>query len=360
MLDQRGTGLSTPISASTLGLRGDDPVQARYLKMFRADNIVRDCEAVRQALTADYPKNKQKWSVLGQSFGGFCCTTYLSLFPKGLREVFMTGGLPPMVDKPDEVYQRCFKKVIQRNKAYYEKFPEDVERIKTIVRFLRRFGDATVRLPLEGALSARRFLQLGLGFGGHGGIDDVHNIVLRATNELNTVGHFTRKTANIIENSLPFDTGLIYAILHEAIYCQGQASNWSAQRVMDNLPEFDLMKTLEDKTMPVYFTGEMIFPFMFDDYSELRKVKDVAEMLASDNSWPALYDADQLAKNEVPVYCAVYVDDMYVDLDFSLETAGMIKGCKTYITNAMYHSALRSKTDEVVEALWKLRCDTID
>jgi dienelactone hydrolase len=53
--------------------------QAEYLKHFRADNIVRDSEAVRQSLTADDPEENKKWSVLGQSFGGFCSVTYLSM-----------------------------------------------------------------------------------------------------------------------------------------------------------------------------------------------------------------------------------------------------------------------------------------
>lgn len=78
LLDQRGTGLSSPITAATLGRQGDKFRQAEYLKLFRADNIVRDCEAVRKCLTADYPSELKKWSVLGQSFGGFCAVTYLS------------------------------------------------------------------------------------------------------------------------------------------------------------------------------------------------------------------------------------------------------------------------------------------
>jgi pimeloyl-ACP methyl ester carboxylesterase len=177
-LDQRGTGLSTAISASTLGLRGDNPVQANYLRAFRADNIVRDCEAVRQALTLDYPEEKKKWSVMGQSFGGFCATAYLSMFPEGLREVFLFGGLPPMADGPDEVYDRLYKRVITRNEAYYQKYPEDVDRVKLIINFLQNIGRNSVKLPMEGTLSARRFLQLGLAFGAHGGIDSVHGMAL--------------------------------------------------------------------------------------------------------------------------------------------------------------------------------------
>lgn len=40
--------------------------------------IVEDCEAIRKILTADYPDEKRKWSIIGQSFGGFCCMNYLS------------------------------------------------------------------------------------------------------------------------------------------------------------------------------------------------------------------------------------------------------------------------------------------
>jgi len=51
---------------------------------------------------------------------------------------------------------------------------------------------------------------------------------------------------------------------------------------------------------------------------------------------------------------------MYVDFELSMKTAQTIKGCKTYITNVMYHDALRSKMDEVFKALFALRDDSID
>lgn len=104
----------------------------------------------------------------------------------------------------------------------------------------------------------------------------------------------------------------------------------------------------------------MVFDWMLDDYSELIKLKPVGDALASYADWPDLYDEEQLAKNEVPVYAAVYVDDMYVDYGFSMETAGRIKGCKTFITNAMYHDAVRSKMDDVTKNLFALRDDCID
>src|SRR5438552_15537011 len=62
-LDQRGTGRSTPIGSV---IPGDTPRdQAAYLTHFRADAIVRDAERIRADLGVD------RWSILGQSFGGF-------------------------------------------------------------------------------------------------------------------------------------------------------------------------------------------------------------------------------------------------------------------------------------------------
>src|SRR3954452_14638604 len=78
MLDQRGTGRSTPFGGHLA--RRPPAEQAEYLTHFRADAIVHDAEHVRRALGVE------RWSVLGQSFGGFCATTYLSLAPEGLRE----------------------------------------------------------------------------------------------------------------------------------------------------------------------------------------------------------------------------------------------------------------------------------
>ena len=55
-----------------------------------------DCEAIREALLGP----TGKWTILGQSYGGFCATTYLSYYPCGLQAVLMTGGLPPFAARP--------------------------------------------------------------------------------------------------------------------------------------------------------------------------------------------------------------------------------------------------------------------
>ncbi|KAL9637647.1 MAG: hypothetical protein Q9164_002080 [Protoblastenia rupestris] len=91
---------------------------------------------------------------------------------------------------------------------------------------------------------------------------------------------------------------------------------------------------------------------MFDDYAELVDLKETADVLAYAEDWPELYDEEQLAKNEVPIYSATYVEDM--------ETASKIKNCKNFITNIMYHDALAHKTDELMKRLFELRDDTLD
>ena len=184
-------------------------------------------------------------------------------------------------------------------------------------------------------------------------------MILRATNDLDLVGHMTRPTISRIAGSFSLDDTIIYHILHEAEYCQGVASDWSAERVKrEHSDLFEISK--DGGSKPIYFTGEMMFPWMLEDYGELKRLAKVTNLVHQYKDWPALYDESQLAKNKVPVYAAVYMDDMYVDYDFSMITAGKIRGCKTYVSNQMYHDAVRSRMDEVTKALFALRDDSID
>ncbi|MCJ1273228.1 hypothetical protein MMC21_001018 [Puttea exsequens] len=354
-LDQRGTGLSSTVTARTLQAGGRPYDQAALLKHFRADNIVKDCEAIRTTLTADFPWEKKKWSIMGQSFGGFCCVNYLSQSPEGLQEVFTLGGLPPLVKHPDLVYKYLFRKVKERNMAYYQKYPEDIHRVKEIVRLISR---EHIALPSGGKLSVLRLRQLGMLFGFHGSIDTVHEMICRFTSDLTYFGYFTRPTLAQFENMMPFDTMPLYALLHEPIYARGSAPNWSADRAMKQYPEF--LNTSTTSPEPILFTGEMIFREMYADYDELRFLTDTADILEASDDWPELYDEAQLARNEVPVYSASYMEDMYVHFDLAKETAGKIKNCKHFVTNVLYHDALSSKSDEVVKQLFALRDDTID
>ncbi|KAG6830888.1 hypothetical protein H0H92_014039 [Tricholoma furcatifolium] len=345
-LDPRGTGLSTPFSANLVEHWSDEEI-FQYLKHFRADNIgeqlwryrhyerlisvsVRDCESIRKILLGSKPNEEdRKWTILGQSFGGFCCLTYLSFYPEGLKEVFICGGLAPLVDHPDDVYRALEKRVLARNAVFYEKYPGDVKRVRDILSYL---DQNLVTLPSGGTLTPNRFLHLGLKFGSQGGIDGVHQIVLRATNDLNLFGKLSRRLLQNIEQEQGLDGNPIYAVLHEPIYCQGDPD-----RATDVPPT------------GLKLTAQQMFPDMMDDYSGLRPLKGAAQLLAEYQDWPKLYDLKQLAQNTVKVTSATYVD-----FDFAQATASSVKNLEQYISNQHHHSALRGETEVIIEKLFRV------
>jgi hypothetical protein len=102
---------------------------------------------------------------------------------------------------------------------------------------------------------------------------------------------------------------------------------------------------------PVYFTGEMIYPWMFDEQARLRPLKEAAHILAEYPTWPALYRADVLRANSVPCVASVYYDDMYVAREFSEEAAATIRGCRVWLTNEYEHNALRAHGEAVLGRL---------
>ena len=103
-----------------------------------------------------------------------------------------------------------------------------------------------------------------------------------------------------------------------------------------------------------YFTGEMLYPWMLDEYSYLRPFKNAANILAKKKDWPQLYSEQKLRENQVPVAAAVYTNDMYVDRDYSIRTASEIKGLKIWETNKLEHNGLRSDGMKVLKKLFKL------
>lgn len=232
--------------------------------------------------------------------------------PKSIQHAYITGGVPPLADTPDKVYRALYPRAVKKNKLYYKKFPRDVARVRQIHEYLSK---NKVELPNGGTLSVRRFLQLGLSFGGSGGYDSIHKIVQAAASDLDRIQRLSYRTLNMIQDTQSWDTNIIYAILHEAIYCQAnQSSRWSAERLLTEEPfatDFQWrLEELQNSDKPIYFTGEMIYPFMFDDFAELRPLKQVANLLA-EKRWGQLYNTEVLNKIDGPFVAGVsYFDDM--------------------------------------------------
>src|SRR5262249_54906205 len=120
----------------------------------------------------------EKWSILGQSYGGFCSTTYLSLAPEGLREAYITGGLPPIhLNDPDGVYRATYKRVLGKNRLYFARYPDDADRAATILTHLAK---KKAKLPDGSLFSPRHFQQLGMSFGMSDGFEQVHYLLEEA------------------------------------------------------------------------------------------------------------------------------------------------------------------------------------
>jgi pimeloyl-ACP methyl ester carboxylesterase len=320
LLDQRGTGRSTPVGSE---IPGDSPdEQASYLAHFRADSIVRDAEQIRGELGVE------RWTVLGQSFGGFTSMTYLSIAPEGLREVLITGGLSPIGRPVDDIYGATYRKLLDRNRRYFERYPDDRARVREI---LERLDDDDVRLPSGDRLTGRRFRQLGLWLGDSAGFELLHHVIELPFGSLAFL--------HDAEAGVRFSRNPIYATLHESSYADGVATRWSADRL---LPD-EIVKE-------GYFTAEHVFPWMWEDYAGLRPQQAAAELLA-EHPWPALYDADRLRRNQVPVAATIYVSDLYVDRDFAEETAATIRGMRTWETDEFEHNGLRADGERVLGRL---------
>ncbi|MFI5912295.1 alpha/beta fold hydrolase [Dactylosporangium sp. NPDC051541] len=335
LLDQRGTGRSTRISRQSLAGRGSPPAQAEYLAHFRADSIVRDAEILRRHLLGA----GTKWTVLGQSFGGFCAVTYLSFAPEGLREALITGGLPGLSARAEDVYRATYPRVAAKNDAHYARYPEDVDAVRAIAAHLREHD---VRLPGGGRLTLPAFQALGLALGSSTGSHELHYLTEDA---FESAGVLSDAWLSTVEHRLSFVTNPAYPLLHEATYGQGDgATNWAAHRVRAEHPQFDT----GDR---ILFTGEMHYPWQFETDPALAPMREAAELLAARPHWPRLYDAARLGTNEVPVAAAVYYDDMYVDRDLSLGTAAKIAGARVWITNEYEHDALRVTSGAVLDRL---------
>ncbi|TCO54159.1 alpha/beta fold hydrolase [Actinocrispum wychmicini] len=332
LLDQRGTGRSTPVVAARFP---SDKDLARYLSLHRADAIVRDAELIRRQLCGDEP-----WETLGQSFGGFITLTYLSYAPEGLRACHITGGVPGLDATAQDVYRRTYPRVDAKNTEYYTYYPDDA----AIVRRIADLADTgRILLPDGDLLTTRRLRTLGLAFGMGDGYERVHWILDDA---FDTAGDLTDTFLLQVTQQTGFVDNPLFTVLQEACFAQdARPTAWAAHRIAAEHPRFSA------EADPLLFTGEMIYPWMFEDIRALRPFADAAELLASWTDWPPLYDPRQLAANQVPVAAIVYHDDMYVDAELSLRTLRQVGAACAWVTNEWQHDGVNAAGDTVLSRL---------
>jgi hypothetical protein len=415
LMDQRGTGKSSPITKQTLERQFPDlflldesaspstdilqngrsieefsPSQpdlvsrvqsavkqvTEYLSQFRADNIVQDAERIREALLlpppldANTPDNQppKPWGCsLGQSYGGFCQMTYLSFVKDPPRLMLFTGGIAPILWNIDQVYDKLWDRVKERNLRFYEMYPGDIVPVKQIVQALLK---EPVSLPCGGRLTARRFLSLGISLGGTpSSFASLHELIASVfvggpkRVPLDNSGadlEFSRAFLKQIEIMQSFDDHPIYFWLHESIYANGpdqSPTNWAAEgaflrKLSEEPSEFDYRRTSQifSQEDPTLFFGEHVFSWMTEDFVELSGVglRAVANNLAAKTDWGRLYDEEHikmvLSDGRTRSAAAVYLEDMYVEFEASMKVAareGPLGKCKVYVTNEYQHSGLR-------------------
>jgi pimeloyl-ACP methyl ester carboxylesterase len=332
LLDQRGTGRSTPLTARTT--RGMAPADlAAYLRLFRADSIVADAELLRARVAGG-----AQWETLGQSYGGFITLAYLSQAPEGLRACYVTGGLPGLTATAGDVYARTYPRVARKNAEYYRRYPADVAAVRAIADHLE---SAEVRLPDGDRLTSRRLRLLGLAFGMSDGFERVHWLVDEAWHG----GELSDPFRYQVMAATGFMDGPLFALQEYCYGSPGSATSWAAERALADHPEFAA------DANPLLFTGEMMYPWMFQEIAALKPFAAAADLLAAADDWPALYDPARLAGNEVPLVAAVYFDDMYVDAELQVQTARAMGNARIWVTNEYEHDGVRVSTGQVLKRL---------
>ncbi|MEX2974808.1 alpha/beta fold hydrolase [Streptomyces sp. C184] len=338
LLDQRGTGRSTPVTARVASGFGSAAQLAAYLGHFRADSIVADAELIRRHLCEEEP-----WETLGQSYGGFLTLTYLSQAPEGLKACYVTGGLPGLTATADDVYARTYPRVRDRGLDFYARYPDDASRLSTIADLL---ATTEVRLPDGDRLTIRRLRTLGLALGMGDGFERLHWLL---DESLDTDGELTDTFLHQVMNLTGFTDNPLFAVMQETLYGQGVGpTGWAASRALAGFSEFT------EEADPLLLTGEMFYPWMFREIKGLRPFADATDLLAERTDWPPLYDPHRLVTNQVPLAAIVYHDDMYVDAGLSLDTAREVGATRVWVTNEWEHDGVNASGGRVLARLMDL------
>ena len=177
--------------------------------IFRADSIVRDAEFIREVLSRGALEPARP------EFRRLCSLTYLSLFPRSLHEVYLTGGVAPIGRSADEVYRATYQRVADKNRAFFTRFP------------MPRPGQPAGQplAPLRCA-PAQRPAPDGGAVAAAGGW--IWGPAWRLSRHFTTCWK-TPSSANAstppssirCRPMQPFNTNPVFAILHELIYCEG-------------------------------------------------------------------------------------------------------------------------------------------
>ncbi len=255
--------------------------------------------------------------------------TYLSIAPEGLREAFITGGLSPIGRPVDDIYGATYRRLIDKNRRYFERYPDDrAARPRHPPPARRRGRSAAVGRPADRAAIpparsvARRQRRLRAAPPRHRAAVRVARVPARRRDRRPVRPQPDLRDAPRVVVRRRRGDALVGA---SAAARRGRGGGLPARPSTSS-------------------------PGCGRTTAGLRRHRAAAEILA-EHPWPALYDADRLRRNEVPVAATIYVNDLYVERDFAEETAATIRGLRTWQTDEFEHNGLRADGERVLGRL---------
>lgn len=342
LLDQRGTGRSGRIDR----YGKTSLIDASFLALLGARHIVADAEDLRRSLGI------AQWDVLGQSFGGFCITTYLSYHPASIGTAYFTGGLPATEGRIDDVYRATYAKLARRNEQFYAEVPFAESAVRDICAHL---ADNVELLPTGERLTARRFRTIGVELGRGTGFAALAALLEAPFHGVGGTRRLRGDVLAELSQRLSFEAAPLYAVIHESIYggLGAGPTNWAAHRIREEISGFEEHRSPADSG-PFYLTGEHIYPWQFQEDPALRPFTQVAQELATKGDWDAPYDRAALPQAEHRMAAAVYTDDIFVPVELSLATAANFPNIEVWQTNEYQHDGLRRDGERIFEHLMSL------
>ena len=203
LLDQRGTGRSTPVGAAARDVtRGAGRVpDALPRRLDRARRGGDPPGARRRALERPRPELRR---LLRRS--RTCRSRRKGCARRSSPAACRRSAAPATTStaRPTSASAR-------RTRRYYERYPEDRDRVREIAE---RLEAEDVRLPTGDRLTARRFRQLGNMLGMSAGAEQLHYIL--------ELPFGSPAFLHDVDAPMPFARNPIYAVIHEACYADGR------------------------------------------------------------------------------------------------------------------------------------------
>ena len=290
LLDQRGTGRSTPAGpahARRPHARRSRPTGSRSSGPTRSSPTPRCCAA---HLLGDAP-----WTTLGQSFGGFCTWTYLSFAPEGLPACFVTGGVPPM-----GVHSRrrlpghppaCERRIAELD----ARAPRGPGRAGATWRGTSWTAPTSTCPPGSGS-RCTRLQEVGHVLRRRPRARDRSRSSPRTPGRGHRAACPTPSCAGVARPSCSYATGPLYALVHEACCGEpGVVTGWSSQRVRAELGVRAEPVREPDGAVRLPLTGENVHPSSVAADPALAPLREAADLLAERRWDRPLYDPPRLA-----------------------------------------------------------------